>query len=393
MKKNTSFDLLYSQFKQKIVNDENRDQVEFLCRKSREAIKEAKKIAKKEGLTESQLFLCKVYIFIFHYRLIDLNKQTTKNEIQLAKDFNHIQGIFVDDVARHFELSPLATKDIKLAFAEITEPVGRTSPKGIKVGHDAIMSIFGKKKAVDKLNSLFNELEFYFPSLKNYFSISNGLIEYMAKAKLHSPYAINNFLTRKIKNKGRFIKYLQKQKEGASLLNNKHAMTMIKTSSRNQVDLVNIADNKAGIMITVNSILLTLLIPMFASYLFDFSSYIIPVAILTVTCGLTILLATLATRPSKVNDDISGDKIHTGQKSIFYFKNFANLSKTEFVTEAQELIASENVFEKSVFTDLYDVGIDLDRKYKRLRWCYTIFGTGIVLTMVSFILSIVFTSI
>jgi len=36
------------------------------------------------------------------------------------------------------------------------------------------------------------------------------------------------------------------------LLSNKEAMTMIKTSSRNQIDLTNIADKRAGIMITAN---------------------------------------------------------------------------------------------------------------------------------------------
>jgi len=36
------------------------------------------------------------------------------------------------------------------------------------------------------------------------------------------------------------------------LLSNKEAMTMIKTSSRNQIDLTNIADKRAEIMITAN---------------------------------------------------------------------------------------------------------------------------------------------
>ena len=36
------------------------------------------------------------------------------------------------------------------------------------------------------------------------------------------------------------------------LLSNKEAMTMIKTSSRNQIDLTNIADKRTEIMITAN---------------------------------------------------------------------------------------------------------------------------------------------
>lgn len=167
-------------------------------------------------------------------------------------------------------------------------------------------------------------------------------------------------------------------------------MTMIKTSSRNQIDLLSIAGKKAGIMITVNSILLTILIPLYASYIFDFSSYIIPINILVVTCGFTILFALLATRPSSNPDDINNfDQLNSGERSIFYFKNFARLSKDKFVEGANELLLKEVSFEKAVFTDLYDVGVDLDRKFTRLRWCYTIFASSILLTMLSYIFSVI----
>lgn len=304
-----------------------------------------------------------------------------------------IQLAFVDKASSHFGLTSEETRELRIAFDSIAEPIKRKSSHGIKLGHDAVASLFSTKKLVPKLNTLFSELEFYFPTLATKFRISSDLVDYIAKTKYYTGNMSEKYLSKKIKNKKALIKYIQRQKDDSSLLSNKQAMTIIKTSSRNQVDLTSIADKKAGIMITVNSILLTLLIPMFASYLFDFSRFIIPIAILTVTCGLTILLATLAIRPTQVKGAITSEKIQSGQKSIFYFKNFSKMKKSEFTTEVRNLITQNSSFEQSVFTDLYDVGVKLDRTFIRLRWCYTVFGSGILLTMISFLLSIAFTTI
>jgi hypothetical protein len=392
--KKQEYDLLYAEFKKSVINESNREQVNFLCRKINDFNNLADKISKKTKTSRSQIYLSKVYIFIYLYRLLDIDKHLRIHGDEKIGELREKQSEFVSKVCQHFKLDQEETQEMNLAFKELADPITKKSHIGIRVGHDAILSLLAQDKIIKFLDSLFTEFNYYFPNLNQYVGINNNLIEYVSKSKFHTAFTVEKYLSKKIKNKAKLIKHLQKQKSGASILNNKHAMTMIKTSSRNQVDIVSIADKKAGIMITVNSILLTLLIPMFASYIFDFSSFIIPISILIVTNGLTILLATLATRPSTTKEDeITNEKIHSGQKSLFYFKNFAQLSKNEFVNDAKELLTNESAFEKSVFTDLYDVGVDLDRKYNRLRWCYTIFGTGIVLTMLSFIIVIIFSSL
>ena len=392
--KKSEYKFLYNEIKKSIIDEDNREQIIFLGRKIQESNKLIEKISKKSNVISDQIRVSKVYVFIFYYRLLYINQKLANATTDTLDEIKEIQYGFVMKACSHFGLTEKATQKMVLAYKELAEPVGKKSPLSIKIGHDAILSNLAQSKITKNLDNLFIEFNFYFPHLSPHIGINNHLIDYISKSKFYSQYAIENYLSKKVKNKAKLIKHIQKQKSGASILNNKHAMTMIKTSSRNQVDIVSIADKKAGIMITVNSILLTLLIPMFASYIFDFSTFIIPISILIVTNGLTILLATLATRPSMVvKDELTNEKIHTGQKSVFYFKNFATLSKNDFVNEAKELLTKDSAFEQSVFTDLYDVGIDLDRKYKRLRWCYTIFGTGIALTMLSFVIVIIFSSI
>jgi hypothetical protein len=83
-------------------------------------------------------------------------------------------------------------------------------------------------------------------------------------------------------------------------------------------------------------------------------------------------------------------ELEDGTKSLFYFDNFKNMAKEEFVNSANELIVKSSYFDKSIFTDLYDVGVTLSVKYKRLRWCYSVFAIGIVLTIITFIACVVY---
>jgi len=183
--------------------------------------------------------------------------------------------------------------------------------------------------------------------------------------------------------------FIEKSKRENSLLFNKIAMTMIKTSSRNQIDLINIADKRAGIMITVNAILLTLMIPLFASYIFDVSSFIIPMLILIISSGITIVLATLATKPLNRKSPEMYDLIK-GNRSIFYFDNFKDLNKGQFTKTVNDLVVKSSYLENAIYADLYDTGIKLSLKFKRLRWCYSIFAIGIISTIISFVFCILY---
>jgi len=386
----SKFKSYLADFKNQITNKENEEQVLYLEKKVNKAISIAKKYAEKEGLSIKEFTITQIYIFIFYFRILDIYKKSFSTEEEPPEDAIRVNLINADKIFSDFNLQESDQTQLRTALADISIPVARHYSRAIKLGHDAVTTILGKKKIIDRLNAEIEEFEFYFHTSVDVSDRYVQIIDYMQKARYYCPIAIDKLLQRKLKNKNELIKFVHKQKSSASIVNNKRAMTMVKTSSRNQIDLLSIADKKAGIMITVNSILLTILIPLFASYIFDFSSYIIPIIILVVTCGLTILYATLATRPSAGLKEDEQEKLNTGERSIFYFKNFAQLSKDKFVSEANELLTRDAAFEKAVFTDLYDVGVDLDRKYRRLRWCYTIFASGIIMTIISFVICLIF---
>lgn len=197
-------------------------------------------------------------------------------------------------------------------------------------------------------------------------------------------YAQNKLENRRKLNIGKIKRKLLNLKEDTSLTNNKGALTMFKTALRNQVDMVNVADKKAAIMININAIILTLLLPLMASYVIDISRYIIPTITLAITCGVTIIFATLATKPSKQKGELEDETIKSGSRSLFFFGNFHEMERSDYNKAVRGLIARKNVMESTIINHLFDLGRILGHKYKLLRYTYTAFAIGIAITLISF---------
>jgi len=301
--------------------------------------------------------------------------------------FNHKE--FVHNYLGELQLDDSMRTSLYEAILKANITASDQGNLGLKIALDTIYAYYGEKKFKKKVRKLYVSkiakdgvdydevlyLEDVLRSMKEH--------EYRTKP------ARKKWGKRKTLNIDKIFRYIIDLEQDAKLSSNKRAMTMFKTASRNQIDLVNIADKKAGIMITVNAILLTILIPLFSSYIFDMSSFIIPMAILTLTCGVSIVFAVLATMPISTEEPQKED-FYSGNKSPFYFRNFRYLDKPEFLETIKGVITKESIFEKSVFTDLYDVGISLSKKYRRLKICYLVFATGITVTVIALILSMLF---
>ncbi|MBK9015810.1 MAG: HD domain-containing protein [Saprospiraceae bacterium] len=164
----------------------------------------------------------------------------------------------------------------------------------------------------------------------------------------------------------------------------KSAQMMFKTTLRNQIDLTNIADNKANIMLSINSLLITIGIPMLAGNLKEHPSLIYPASVLLLTCILSIVFATLATRPVKMHGKTSTDTIDSGNSNLFFFGNFFKMERDDYMKGLMRVMQNEEIIDKSIVNDLFFLGRTLGFKYRRLRITYEIFMVGMVLTVITF---------
>ncbi len=196
------------------------------------------------------------------------------------------------------------------------------------------------------------------------------------------------------KNKNANQKALKKlAKEGIEANEEDHitasrsAQMMFKTSLRNHIDLSNLADNKANIMLSINAIIITIAMPLAATYVSANPYLLAPMAVLLSTCLVAMSFATMATRPTKMTGLTSEEAIQKGQANLFFFGNFFKMTFEEYQRGMQFIVADDNRLDSAILRDLFFLGQSLGRKYSQLRTCYTVFLSGIGISVLTFVVS------
>ncbi len=170
----------------------------------------------------------------------------------------------------------------------------------------------------------------------------------------------------------------------SSIANSKSAQMMFKTALRNHLDLSNLADNKANIMLSVNALIITIAMPMAASYVRAMPYLLIPTISLLLACLGSMIFATLATRPIKMTGYTEEEKIKSRESNLFFFGNFYKMDYPTYQKGMEIIIDDEKNLESSIMRDLFFLGLSLGKKYNQLRICYNIFMIGIIVTVLIF---------
>ena len=164
----------------------------------------------------------------------------------------------------------------------------------------------------------------------------------------------------------------------------KNSINIIRTMQRNNIELKSIADNKANILLSLNGLMLTFLIPIVLSNLEIIKEYrlYIPLIIMSITCFSTILIAATILKPF---NRIKMSKKDEGRltSSPFFFVNFHKKPINEFVEDINRTIMDPKAFKDHVLADLYFIGKVLGVKYGQITICYNVFLVGLILTVLS----------
>jgi Family of unknown function (DUF5706) len=157
--------------------------------------------------------------------------------------------------------------------------------------------------------------------------------------------------------------------------------TALRTAQQHHVQLSAMADNKASLLITISSIVLTISL----SRLQD--PQLRPALLtLAVACLLSLLLAILAVLPTSSPRQVRKGKV---RRNLFFFGHFGPLSEEEFLDEIIPVLQTDAAIYEAVLRDLYGNGAYLYRKkYRFLRFAYVallagfIFATGVEIWVV-----------
>ena len=183
------------------------------------------------------------------------------------------------------------------------------------------------------------------------------------------------------------LKNLEKRKKklkvSPTIANSKSAQTQFKTALRNHIDLSSIADNKANIMLSVNAVIITVGLPLLIDKSNAIPQLVIPTIILAMVCLSSMIFATLSTRPIKMSGQFDLDHVKEKKTNVFFFGNYYKMDFTDYSNAVKEVVADNDILDNSIMRDLYFLGRSLGKKYDYLRWCYTIFMYGLILTVLA----------
>ena len=170
---------------------------------------------------------------------------------------------------------------------------------------------------------------------------------------------------------------------------NRSAQMMFKTTLRNHIDLTAIADNKANMMLSISALIITIAMPLLAGNLQGSPFLLWPTACLMVTSTLSIIFATLATRPVKTPGTTDLAKIPKGETNLFFYGNFYKMSLDDYRSGIRTVSGDDNILDNSVVMDLFFLGKALGQKFHLLRLCYSVFMIGMTVTVIAFAVSFI----
>jgi predicted metal-dependent HD superfamily phosphohydrolase len=192
---------------------------------------------------------------------------------------------------------------------------------------------------------------------------------------------------KKKKHKKKSMKTLAQPKRGIE--------TMFRNTYRTHLELSAIADNKANMMISLNAIIISVIITYLSAKTSLLGSdaglvtyrILIPIGILLLTTLGSVVFAIISAQPEVTSFSLKkkkDKKLDSRKINILFFGNFTNLSLEDFQSGMFDIMRDEKALYNNMITDIYYLGVVLERKYNILRISYTIFMVGLVLTVLGF---------
>lgn len=180
----------------------------------------------------------------------------------------------------------------------------------------------------------------------------------------------------------------QSKKEKKNNTPSRGIETMFRTTSTNHLRLSEMADSKANIMITVNSIIASILVSVLFRKLEDDTRLVIPAILFLGTSLVSIIFAILVTRPNVTQGTFTKEDIDKKRANLLFFGNFHKMKLKDYQSGINAMMNDSEFLYGSMTRDIYNLGVVLGRKYRLLRITYSVFMFGFVLSILAFVIAV-----
>ena len=265
--------------------------------------------------------------------------------------------------------------------------------------YDAYLSYLGEKKIERNIFLKAKDEENDLSAIE----IKSQTLKFMELHNFRTGYAINNYGNRKAKNgyklqtikEKALVKKSKKKRNDRKL--GRGIETMYRAVYRNHINLSAIADGKANLIISVNTIILSVIITLagtgytfFDTGFFKYARFTIPVILLLMSLLTAVIFAVLSARPDVTKKKMNRDRLLAKKSSILFFGNFATIEQDDFVREMSIFRQNQDRLYDSMSVDLYQLGKVLYRKYRLVKVSYNVFMFGLAASVISFLIVFIY---
>ncbi len=164
--------------------------------------------------------------------------------------------------------------------------------------------------------------------------------------------------------------------------------TLYRVAYRNQIALIQIADNKANLIISINTMIISSIIAVsgygiVSDSFKDKTSIIIPIALILLSCLTSAIFAIQAAKPKLIK--AKALEATKNKSSMLFFGVIAQYSQEEYLERMNTLLTSDKDIYETMNIDLHNQGLILSRKYALINRAYRIFMFGFILSVWMFL--------
>jgi len=371
-----------------------------------------------------------------HSYILDLFNEKLPEKF-LFHDFNHTASVVdnIKEISANFPLEDNKTELLQLAgwFHDSGHVVDyhNHEKESVKIANEfldshnydkdrkkeierLILSTKKDYKPKDQLEEIIRDADILAVGKKNFFALGKALrseweqvcdqtfedgewereqYKFLVDTVFYTEYAQKNYGKRRLKNIQKQEKMVQNGTEPKKTKLGRGIETMYRATYRNHINLSSIADNKANMMISINTIIMSLIITILGSgftftgvELFKHLRFTLPITFLLLACLISAIFSILSARPNVTSRKVDMEAIKNNKSSILFFGNFVTMKLQDFIAGMNDLKENEKFLYDNMSVDLYYLGIVLTRKYRLLRFSYNVFMVGVVLSVVAFLI-------
>lgn len=165
--------------------------------------------------------------------------------------------------------------------------------------------------------------------------------------------------------------------------------TMFRVTLNNHTRLSGIADSKANILLSVNAIIISVALSTIVPKLDNPSNahLIGPTFTMVMFSVVSIIFAILSTRPKVTSGKFTQRDLEERKVNLLFFGNFYKMPLKEYQDAVTEMINDKDYLYNTMISDLYYLGLVLEKKYRLLRITYNIFMIGIIVSVIAFVVA------